>query len=373
MAGAGGRPLAGLVEFAGRLRGVGIPLGPDQVVNYCEAVAWVGLADLDDLYWAGRACLITSGEQIPAYDAAFDAVFRGVQRTGIEPAVCDGGDGGPMPGIGSPDEPGNEGDGDGSRALLLASSQERLRDKDFSKLSPAEQRALELAIAKLRLTPPLRRSRRTRPVRRGEYLDLRRSIRRSMRTQGEIVSRSWRGPRIRPRRLVLLLDVSGSMADYARMLLYFAHALRRAHGRVEVFCFGTRITRVTEPLRHRDPDAALAAVTVEVVDWDGGTRIGASIDEFMRRWGRAGLARESLLIICSDGLERDEPAILAAHMERLARLAHRIVWVNPLKGDAQYQPLARGMAAALPHIDHFLAGHSLASLEELSDVLDDIA
>lgn len=366
------RPLAALVEFAQRLRHAGIPLGSDQVVNYCQAVAWAGVTDLGDLYWAGRACLVTSGDQIPLYDAAFDAVFRGVQRIGLEPDSSGDAAGDSMRGIGASDAAGDEGDG-GTRAVLLASGEEGLRDKDFSKLSLAERRELEVAIARLRLTPPLRRSHRTRPVRRGDYLDLRRTIRRAMRTHGEIVNRSWRRARTRPRRLVLLLDVSGSMSDYARMLLFFAHALRRAHARVEIFCFGTRITRVTEPLRHRDPDAALAAVTVEVVDWDGGTRIGASIDEFMRRWGRAGLARDSLLIICSDGLERGEPAALAAHMERLARLTHRIVWVNPLMGDAQYQPLARGMAAALPHIDYFLAGHSLGSLEELSEVLADIA
>jgi uncharacterized protein len=365
------RPLAGLVEFAQRLRRAGLPLGSDQVVNYCRAVTWAGPTDLGDLYWAGRACLVTSGDQIPLYDAVFDAVFRGVQRLATEQASAGEATGDSIPGIDGSDEAGNEGDSPG--AALRASSEEALRDKDFAKLSPAERRDLEVAIAKLRLTPPLRRSHRTRPVRRGDHLDLRRTVRRAMRTHGEIISRSWRGARTRPRRLVLLLDVSGSMSDYARMLVFFAHALGRAHARVEIFCFGTRISRVTGPLRHRDPDAALAAVTVEVVDWDGGTRIGASIDEFMRRWGRAGLARDSLLVICSDGLERDEPAALAGHMERLARLAHRIVWVNPLKGDVQYQPLARGMAAALPHIDHFLAGHSLASLEELSDVLRDIS
>lgn len=194
-----------------------------------------------------------------------------------------------------------------------------------------------------------------------------------MRTQGEIVHRSWRDVSRRPRRLVLLLDVSKSMSAYARALLFFAHALRRADAKVEIFCFGTRITRVTQPLGQSDPDAALGAVTTEVTDWDGGTRIGASLEEFMRRWGRAGLARDSLLLICSDGLECDEPADLAIHMERLARLAHKIVWVNPLKGDARYQPLARGMAAALPHIDHFVAGHNLASLEDLTAVLQEMA
>lgn len=366
-----GRPLAGLVEFAQRLRHAGIPLGADQVVNFCRAAGWAGLTDLENLYWAGRACLVTSGEQIPVFDATFDAVFRRMERLEVEDARSGDAAGDAVPETFAQTDDGDGGDGGGSRAALLASSHEALRDKDFAKLSPAERRALELAIARLRLTPPSRRSRRTRPMRRGDF-DVRRSLRRSMRTQGELVNRSWRAPRTRPRRLVLLLDISGSMSDYARVLLFFAYALRCADAKVEIFCFGTRITRVTEPLGQRDPDAALAAATVEVADWEGGTRIGACIDEFMRRWGRAGLARDSLMLICSDGLERDEPAALATHMERLGRLAYRIVWVNPLKGDARYQPLARGMAAALPHIDHFLSGHSLASLEELSNVLTGI-
>lgn len=361
------RPVAALVEFAQRLRTAGLTVGSDQVITFCRAVAQIGLGDLDDLYWAGRATLVTTGEQIPVYDATFDAVFRGLERIGAERP----------PEAAAETAPAADGDEDGAgeddRTLLRASTVERLRDKDFSLLSPGERRALEAVIAQLRVAPPSRRSRRAEPAPRGAYPDLRRSIRRAMRTQGEIVARAWRSPSIRPRRLVLLLDVSGSMADYSRGLLFFAHALSRAETKVDVFCFGTRITRVSRPLRHRDPDAALADAAVEVLDWEGGTRIGASIEEFIRRWGRAGLARESLVLICSDGLERDEPTRLGVHMERLARLAHTIVWVNPLKGDAQYQPLARGMAAALPHVDHFVPGHNLASLEELSRLLRDIA
>lgn len=351
----------------------GVPLGSDEVITYCRAVGWAGLDDLDDLYWAGRACLITRGEQIPVYDEIFDLVFRRHRERLHTESISSGTRYEVAPIVRAP-----EGDGDGANAeespsTLLASRIEGLRDKDFAKLAPDERRALEAAIAALRVLPPSRRSRRTEPVRRGGYPDLRRSIRGSMRTQGEIVHRSWRDVSRRPRRLVLLLDVSKSMSAYARALLFFAHALRRADAKVEIFCFGTRITRVTQPLGQSDPDAALGAVTTEVTDWDGGTRIGASLEEFMRRWGRAGLARDSLLLICSDGLECDEPADLAIHMERLARLAHKIVWVNPLKGDARYQPLARGMAAALPHIDHFVAGHNLASLEDLTAVLQEMA
>lgn len=367
----GDRPVGALVEFTGHLRGAGLAVGADQVVTFCRAVEHLGLGDLDDIYWAGRACLVTRADQIPVFDEIFDVVFRSARgyptvvaapETRLDLSAADASD----------DQDGT-GEAETELILLRASTAERLRDKDFSALSTAERRAVEAAIAKLRVTPPVRRSRRTIPSRRGWRPDVRRSVRRSMRTQGEIVTRAWRGPRTKPRRLVLLLDISGSMADYSRGLLFFAHALSRAEAKVEVFCFGTRITRVTRPLRSRNPDAALANAAAEVLDWDGGTRIGDSIAEFIRQWGRPGMARNSLVLICSDGLERGEPALLAAAMQRLSRLAHSVVWVNPLKGDAQYQPLARGMSAALPHIDHFLPGHNLTSLEDLSRILRDIA
>ena len=364
-------PAPRLVGFARRLRMAGVPLGSDEVITYCRAVGWAGLADIDDLYWAGRACLISSAEQIPVYDETFDAVFRRKERLDAR-SVSSGMRYEVAPAFGAPAADSDRGDAGERRSALQASRVEGLRGKDFSKLSLDEWRALESAIERLRVSPPSRRSRRTEAVRRGRRPDLRKSIRRSMRTQGEIVNQSWRDAGTRPRRLVLLLDVSKSMSAYARALLFFAHALRRAEAKVEVFCFGTKITRVTEPLHRRDPDAALAAVTAEVTEWGGGTRIGASLEEFMRRWGRAGLARDSLVLICSDGLECDEPTALATHMERLGRLAYKIVWVNPLKGDARYQPLARGMAAALPYIDLFVAGHNLASLEDLTTVLMEI-
>jgi uncharacterized protein len=188
-----------------------------------------------------------------------------------------------------------------------------------------------------------------------------------------LLGRSWRARRPRPRRLVLLLDVSGSMAGYSRALLQFAHSAARAQAiPTEVFCFGTRLTRVTVALRDRRPDDALARAAATVVDWEGGTRIGDAIRAFVRDWGRRGMARGAVVVICSDGLERGDPGALAAEMEKLSRLAHRVVWVNPLKGDPRYQPLARGMAAALPFVDVFVSGHDLASLEVLSDLLPDL-
>ena len=189
-----------------------------------------------------------------------------------------------------------------------------------------------------------------------------------MRSGGEVIEPSWRTRRERPRRLILLLDVSGSMAEYSRALLQFAYSAGRG-SQVETFCFATRLSRVTDVLARRDPDIALAQASEAVVDWDGGTRIGDALGEFTREWGRRGLARGAIVVICSDGLERGDPEALAAEMERLRRLTHRIVWVNPLKGDPAYEPLARGMRAALPYIDVFVPGHDLASLEALAQLL----
>ncbi|MDQ3898780.1 MAG: VWA domain-containing protein, partial [Actinomycetota bacterium] len=261
-------------------------------------------------------------------------------------------------------------DGDRGR---VASSADVLRHKRFADCTAEELAALADLMARLRLRPPTRRVRRTRPVTKGRHPDLRRTVRRSMRSHGELLEQSWRDRRVRPRRMVLLLDVSGSMAGYSRALLQFSHtAARAAAVPTEVFCFGTRLTRVTVALRHSRPDQALARAAEAVVDWEGGTRIGDSIRTFVREWGRRGLARGAVVVICSDGLERGDPEALAAEMAKLARLTHRVVWVNPLKGDPRYQPLARGMAAALPYVDVFLSGHDLASLEVLASVIPDL-
>ena len=183
----------------------------------------------------------------------------------------------------------------------------------------------------------------------------------------------WRKRRERPRSLVLILDISGSMADYSRNLLQFAHSTRRATSRVEVFCFGTRLTRITPSLRRRSPDEALERAGEEVVDWAGGTRIGASLDEFVRRYARRGLARGAFVIICSDGLDRGDPALLDDALERLGRLSHRIIWVNPMKGDAEeFIPTSLGMSVAMPHVDLVWSGHNLASLEAFAEALPSI-
>ena len=194
-------------------------------------------------------------------------------------------------------------------------------------------------------------------------------LRHAFRTEGEPLRRSWRRRRVKPLRLVLVLDVSASMGVYARALAQFAHAATRSGGHVEAFAFGTRLTRITAALRSPDPDAALGALGKAVPDWQGGTRIGESLRELLDRWGRRGPVRGAVVVLCSDGLERGDPQLLAEQMRRLSRLARRIVWVNPLKGSPEYEPLAHGMAAALPYVHEFLAGHNLASLEELASAV----
>jgi uncharacterized protein len=222
----------------------------------------------------------------------------------------------------------------------------------------------------MRVSMPERRSRRLRPAPKGARFDFRRTLRSSLRTEGEPFRRAWRHRRIKPRPLVLVLDVSGSMSPYARALLQFAHAAMRTAPRVEVFAFGTRLTRLTRALRQADPDAALLGASDLAQDWEGGTRIGESLAELLKRNSQTASLRGSILVLCSDGLDRGDPDVLAAQMMKLTRLAHRVVWVNPLKGSARYQPLQRGMAAALPYLDVFVPGHNVASLESLAELLD---
>jgi uncharacterized protein len=360
-----------LVGFGTALRAAGVPVGTGQVTSYCRAVAHLDPADAEDLYWAGRACLISRHDDVPAYDAAFRWYFTHA-ADGLRLTTS-----GALPRQSAPDAPRPElvrssipqrpgGDTVGGRA----SDVELLRRKHFRDCTPEELARLQALMARLQLTPPTRRRRRTRRSPRGDELDLRRMVRRTLHGSLAPPRPPWRQQRTRPRRLVLILDISGSMADYSRALLQFAHtAAVSSVPRTEVFCFGTRLTRITRELRHRDPDQALAHAADAVLDWDGGTRIGESLRTFVRVWGRRGLARGAVLIICSDGLERGDPAILEQAMARLSRLAYRIVWVNPLKGDLRYQPIARGMHAALPHVDAFVSGHNLASLEALADLL----
>jgi hypothetical protein len=350
-------PVARLTAFARALRDAGLPVGTGRIASFCRAAS---LLPPEDVYWAGRTTLVGRHAELEVYDRVFRSFFRG------EPA--------PEPR--SPRARASVAAAEAPAGLLrparerprsetaLASPLEVLRRKSFERFSAEELAQLGELMAALRLAAPPRRTRRRRPARAGE-LDLRRTVRRAMRTGGDPARVLARERRLRPRRIVLLLDVSGSMQAYSRPLLLFAHAALRADSRWEAFCFGTRLTRVTRALATRDPDAALARAAEEVFDWDGGTRIGASLAAFLDRYGHAGLARGAIVVICSDGLETGDPELLAEQMARLGRLARFVVWLNPLKGHPDYQPLARGMAAAVPHVDLFASGHSLAALEDV--------
>jgi uncharacterized protein len=375
-------PLARLTGFGRALRAEGIAVGTGRILDYWRAVVALAPLDRDALYWAGRATLVARPEDFSTYDRVFDAYFgRSVLDETLQALL---GSALPPPPADPTDTEDTESDEvavgiaqglteedtEGEAVVrMVASGRELLRSKSFEQLSERERAEAAALIRRLSVRLPVRRSRRMRPARAGGALDLRRTLRSSMRTEGEPFRRAWRARRTRPRPLVLILDVSGSMSAYSRPLMQFGHAAMRAGQRVEVFCFGTRLTRVTRALRTTDPDKALASVARRVEDWEGGTRIGDSIKELLDTYGQHTAIRGSVVVLCSDGLERGDPALLEAQMGRLGRLAHRVVWVNPLKGSSAYEPLARGMAAALPHIDLFLPGHNVASLEHLGKVL----
>jgi uncharacterized protein len=363
-----------LVDFARRLRDAGVPVGSGDVLAYCSGVARLDPTDLIDLYWAGRTTLLTRRDQIPLYDKVFRAFFLG-ETDPLGEAMPELAEVAPRSesALAVPaTEPGDEHD-DQALLGLMASDLEILKHKSFAACTPDELAALRRIMARLRVTPPRRRSRRTVAARSGRRPDVRRAVRRSMRLAGEPAEMFWRRRKVRLRPLILILDVSGSMADYSRTLLQFAHSARRAAARVEVFCFGTRLTRITRELERRRPDDALERAARAVVDWEGGTRIGDSLDTFVRRYGRRGTGRGGIVVICSDGLDRGDPAVLAAAMERLARLSHRIVWVNPHQGDdPAYRPATLGLMAAAPHVDRMVSGHDLRSLERLATMLAEV-
>jgi uncharacterized protein with von Willebrand factor type A (vWA) domain len=362
-------------------------VGTGRIVTFCRAAAALGALDRTDLYWAARSSLISRPEDVEAFDAAFDDWFReGLRMELAVPGPGPAGEGGEPAGV-APDgmeivedhvvasewhELDEDAEVEGEAAIrIVASAMEVLRDKSFADLSEEERHRVALLIRRLAVRVPVRRTRRYRPAPSGPRFDVRRTLRRSLRTYGEPFSRAWRDRGNRARPLVLILDISGSMAPYSRALMQFAFAAMAAGRRVEVFCFGTRLTRVTRTLRTKDPDRAMREVGRLVEDWEGGTRIGVSLKELLDGWSQRASIRGAVAVVCSDGLERGEPDLLRDQMARLRRLVHKIVWVNPLKGSPHYEPLARGMAAALPSIDEFLPGHNLESLEELSRVLAD--
>jgi uncharacterized protein len=370
----GAAPERAAVGFARALRRAGLPVPTGATVAFAKALAAVGVERPDRVYWAGRATLVRRPEDTAAYDRAFVAFFGGsaapptgaTARRRVELHL----DAGPE------DEPPGPGGDDHDRPpeahAMRWSPTEVLRHKDLAACTADELDEAHRLMAELRVRAALRRSRRRRPAPHGRgRLDLGRSVRRALRTGGEVLRPATSTAGRRPRRLVLLVDVSGSMEPYSRALARWAHAAvaARRRGQVEAFALGTRVTRITRELSSHDPDEALRRAAGAVSDWSGGTRLGEGLRSFNDRWGVRGVARGAVVVILSDGWDRGDPAVLDAEMARLGRVAHRLVWVNPLKASPGYAPLARGMAAALPHVDEFVEGHSLASLESLAEIV----
>ncbi len=360
-----------LVVVLGRaLRAAGVNAGPDRVAEAVRAVSALDPGDRDAVYWAGRVTLCAGPEDLARYDAVFAALLTGdVPRLRPRPQVVSRG----LPVALAAEDVAGAGEGDEEEAGALsaaASTVETLRHKDVTTLSAAERAALNRALAALALPGEARRSRRWRPTPHAGPVDPRRTVRALLHNGGEPVRLRYRRHAVRPRRVVLLVDISGSMSSYADALLRFAHAAGRRRGTTtEVFTLGTRLTRVTRELAGPDPDAALAAVAGAVPDWSGGTRLGVLLREFLDRWGQRGAARGAVVVILSDGWERDDPRKLGEQMRRLSLLAHRVVWCNPRKARPGFAPLAGGLAAALPYVDDFVSGHSLAALQRLAQVV----
>ncbi len=374
-----GRPAALLHEpdelllgFARALRAAGVPVTMDRAQTFLDAVGHVDLGDQRATYWAGRASLCSGPDDLERYDQVFTAWFLGEERpSGGRPQER------PPVAQASLDEVetdagGGEADPDPLRAM--ASGTEVLRHRDIGEMSALDKARLAALFDTLRPRTPMRRAHRRLPWHRGQ-LDADRTLRRMLHRMGEPAEIAWRRPAKRPRRVVLLLDVSGSMSPYADALLRLAHRFTTAatghgaRGRVETFTVGTRITRITRAMGVRDPERAIVAAGATVPDWSGGTRLGETLQMFLDRWGQRGLARGAVVVIFSDGWERGDTTLLGEQMRRLHSLAHRVVWVNPHVGKAGYQPVQAGIVASLAHVDDFVAGHSLATFEELIEVV----
>ncbi|CAB4868325.1 unannotated protein [freshwater metagenome] len=359
--------------FARLLRTLGLSVPIGCVLTFAEALGAIGVSERGHVYWAARSTLVRRPEDLALFDRAFavfwdarsadpNAVEEEIQRVTI---VMDSDD----------DSQDDDADletppSDDPTIQLRFSAAEVLRHKDFGAYSDDELQLAHQLMSQLRFVGPPRQSLRLTTSKRQRHRpDLRRTVRASLRAGGEPVRRYYREPGERMRRMVLLLDVSGSMEPYARALLRFVQAAVAGRQRVEAFAMGTRLTRVTKELSSRDPDKALRLASNRVSDWSGGTRLGECLRRFNDEWGVRGMARGAIVVVLSDGWDRGEPQVLAEQMQRLQRITHNLIWVNPLKVTPGYAPLARGMAAALPYVDHFVEGHSVSAMEELARVI----
>jgi uncharacterized protein with von Willebrand factor type A (vWA) domain len=363
---------ARLSELAAVMRASGARVGVGELLAAHRALAAVDPSSREDAYFALRAALCSTRAELAVFADAFAVVFasRGAQPEDpleqlglIEKAA--------LPRVGIAQAEGEVPMDVPMPVPAAWGDEELLREKDFAEYTDAERALARALLARIARRAPQRISRRTRPTRRRrEAHDLRATVRASLRHGGELMERRYREPGVRARRVVLVCDVSGSMAPYARMLLQYLQASVAAHARVEAFVFGTRLTRVTRDLEGRDPDRALRRAAERVSDWSGGTRIGAALAELNREHGRR-IGRGAVVVVLSDGWDRGDPELLGAEMARLRRTAHRLLWLNPLAADPRYEPLTRGMCAALPHVDHLLPGNSIASLEALAELMEE--
>ena len=359
---------ATMIGFARVLRVAGVDASTDRVQAMLTALDHLDVLSGRDAYWAGRFTMCGNPDDVARYDAAFAAFFAGeVPRfaQSLPGQIV-----GKVAALGPNSDPDGTSDADPTEVptATTASDVEVLRAKDIASLTAAEREDVRRMLARIDTVGPTRRSMRYSPARRGA-VDARRTIRQMLRRGGEAEEVLHRAHRPRPRRIVALIDVSGSMEPYADILLRFAHVVSRRRPDVEVFTIGTRLTRVTRQMSHRDPDAALKAVGHAVPDWSGGTRLGELLKAFLDRWGQRGTARGAIVVLASDGWERGDSALLGEQMRRLHRLAYRVVWVNPHSGKAGYQPITAGMSAALPYVDALVAGHTLEAFEKLAATL----
>ena len=363
-----------LLGFTRALRASGVPVTLDRAQGYLEAASLVGADDRRATYWAGRATLCGGPDDLVRYDQVFDAYFNSRDglprpRVAVEPPPT------ASLSLGEDENDGAGEPGDVEQLRALASETEVLRHRDVAVMTPAEKQRLAAMFGTIALRPPMRRTARHQRWHRGD-LDASRTLRASLRRLGEPAEIAWRRRARRPRRVVLLVDVSGSMTAYADALLRLAHRFTVSSGStrgrpcVETFTVGTRLTHVTRAMRLRDADRAIVAAGETVPDWSGGTRLGETLRFFLDRWGQRGMARGAVVVIFSDGWERGEPTLLAEQMQRLHRIAHRVVWVNPHRGKAGYEPVQQGVLAALPWCQDFVAGHSLATFHEVAEVIE---
>jgi uncharacterized protein with von Willebrand factor type A (vWA) domain len=357
-----------LIGFTHALRASGVAVTLDRTQGYLEAVATLGADDKRATYWAGRATLCAGPDDLARYDQAFEAYFDsrdGLPRTRTVTS--------PPPqhtlDLEEPDDGEGVPDDTVEQVRAKASAAEVLRHRDVALMSAAEKQRLAAMFGSLSLSPPTRRTARHQRWHRGD-IDASRTLRASLRRMGEPAEIARRRRSRRPRRVVLLVDVSGSMTAYADALLRLAHRFTlTAPGPVETFTVGTRLTHVTRAMRTRDADRALVAAGETVPDWSGGTRLGETLRVFLDRWGQRGMARGAVVVIFSDGWERGDPALLAEQMRRLHRIAHHVVWVNPHRGKVGYEPVQQGVVAALPFCQDFVAGHSLATFHDVAEVI----